>query len=110
MTHDFYCDEVLKGELPIQVVAETENILAFHHTNPQWPVHIVVIPKHHVDSLLGLSCEDTELLSEMMLVLQEVIGKVLKEYKGCRLTTNFGECQTTKHLHWHVYVAKNMMS
>ncbi|HKZ85569.1 MAG TPA: HIT domain-containing protein [Anaerolineae bacterium] len=110
MTHDFYCDEVLKGRVPIQVVIETENVLAYHHTNPQWPVHIVVIPKYHVESLLSLSCENTELLSEMMFVLQKVIGKVLEEHEGCRLTTNFGNCQTTKHLHWHVYVADNMMS
>jgi histidine triad (HIT) family protein len=110
MMQDFYCDKILKGHTPIQVVLETENILAYHHTKPQWPVHIVVIPKHHVDSLLALSPENTGVLEEMNLVLRKVIQGILEEHGGCRLTTNFGNCQTTKHLHWHVYVADNMMS
>ena len=110
MTHDFYCDEVLTGKVPVRIIIETENVLAYHHTNPQWPVHIVVIPKYHMESLLDLSCENTRLLLEMTAVLEEVIRKVLEEHGECRLTTNFGNCQTTKHLHWHVYVADKMMS
>ena len=110
MAQDFYCDEILTGRVPIEVVIETENILAYHHTKPQWPVHIVIIPKQHVDSLLALSHENAGLLSEMVFVLQKVVEKVLEGHGGCRLTTNFGDCQTTKHLHWHIYVADAMMS
>ena len=52
MTDDFYCDEALSGHTPIKKVAETDNVLAFYHTKPHWPVHIVVIPKKHIPSLL----------------------------------------------------------
>ena len=52
--NDFYCDRVLNGRTPVDVVAETENVLAFHHTRPFWPVHIVVIPKRHIPSLVDL--------------------------------------------------------
>ena len=55
MTSDFYCDEALSGKTPIEVIAETEEMLAFHHTRPFWPVHIVVIPKRHIPSLTDLS-------------------------------------------------------
>jgi histidine triad (HIT) family protein len=44
---DFYCDMALSGKVPLDIVAETEQVLAFHHTRPFWPVHIVVIPKAH---------------------------------------------------------------
>jgi histidine triad (HIT) family protein len=44
-TNDFYCDEVLSGLTPVEKVAETESVLAFRHTRPYYPVHIVVIPK-----------------------------------------------------------------
>lgn len=53
-SNDFYCDEVLSGHTNVSKVTETENVLAFHHTRPYYPVHIVVIPKHHISSLLSL--------------------------------------------------------
>lgn len=49
-----------------------------------------------------------DLLSEMMYVAEKVVEKVANEYGGCRLTTNFGNCQQTKHLHWHVYFGEVM--
>jgi hypothetical protein len=48
---DFYCDEALSGRTPVEVVAETNEVLAFRHTRPFWPVHIVVIPKRHVPKI-----------------------------------------------------------
>ncbi len=45
MSDDFYCEEALSGRTPIDVVAESDDVLAFHHTRPTWPVHIVVVPK-----------------------------------------------------------------
>jgi histidine triad (HIT) family protein len=110
MEDDFYCKEVIPGIQEVRKVAETQNVLAFHHTRPQYPVHIVVIPKRHISSLLSFSNEDNDLLLEMMSVLQDVVQKVNEQYGCCRLTTNFGSCQTTKHLHWHVYVSKEMMA
>jgi len=50
---DIYCDEILSGRLPVEKVAETGRVLAFHHSRPFWPTHIVVIPKIHVSSLIG---------------------------------------------------------
>lgn len=49
---DFYCEQALSGKTPIKIVAETENVLAYHHTKPHWPVHIVLIPKKHILSFL----------------------------------------------------------
>jgi histidine triad (HIT) family protein len=58
---DFYCDEVLSGRTAVNKVVETANALAFHHTRPFYPVHVVVIPKHHVSSLLALGGDDNDL-------------------------------------------------
>ena len=54
MIEDFYCEEVFSGKTPVDKVLETENVLAYHHTRPFWPVHIVVVPKQHVASVLEL--------------------------------------------------------
>ncbi|MBX3052561.1 MAG: HIT family protein [Caldilineaceae bacterium] len=100
MTSDFYCHEVMSGRTPVERVKETANVLAYHHTRPFYPVHIVVFPKRHVDSLLTL--DDPRLLAELMGVIQEVAGQVLSEYGACRVLTNLGDYQDSKHLHWHI--------
>src|SRR5262245_45053239 len=48
VSQDFYCDEALSGRTPVDIVLEPDEVLAFRHTRPFWPVHIVVIPKTHV--------------------------------------------------------------
>jgi histidine triad (HIT) family protein len=76
-------------------------VLAYHHTRPFWPVHIVVIPKRHIGSLLTLEAGDA-LLAEMISVIQQVASRVVAEHGACRVLTNLGEYQESKHLHWHV--------
>ena len=100
MTEDFYCDEVLSGRTEVRVVRETDNVLAYHHTRPFWPVHIVVIPKRHISSLLTI--EDDALLLELLRVVREVANEVLAAHGACRVLTNLGRYQDSKHLHWHV--------
>ena len=102
MTDDFYCDEVLSGKTAVEVVRETDNVLAYHHTRPFWPRHIVVIPKRHVSSLLTLEESDESLLLELIAVVREVASGVVNEHGACRVLTNLGNYQDSKHLHWHV--------
>jgi histidine triad (HIT) family protein len=99
---DFYCDEVLSGRQPVQMVKETARVLAFHHTCPAYPVHIVVIPKLHIPSLLDFAPEEDDLLAEMFGVIRAVAALVMNEYGACRVVTNLGAYQDSKHLHWHV--------
>lgn len=104
MSDDFYCDEVLSGRTPVERVLETERVLAYHHTRPYWPVHIVVIPKRHIPSLLELDAAEADgaLVLEMMRVVQQVAAEVVREHGACRVVTNLGRYQDSKHLHWHV--------
>ncbi len=102
MTEDFYCDEVLSGLTPVRTVVETENVWAYHHTKPYWPTHIVVIPKRHVASLLAIEESDEPLLLELLRVVREVAKQVLEQQGACRVLTNLGPYQDSKHLHWHV--------
>jgi histidine triad (HIT) family protein len=102
MTDDFYCDEVLSGRTPVDMVCETENVLAFRHTRPSYPVHIVVIPKRHINSFVTLPLEDDGLLVEMLRVIQQVAAHTAAEHDGCRVITNIGKYQDSRHLHWHI--------
>ena len=113
IAHVLFIDAVGFSKLPLdeqrrligvltKVVRETANVLAYHHTRPFWPVHIVVIPKRHISSLLTLEESDDALLLELLRVVREVAQDVLAEHGACRVLTNLGKYQDSKHLHWHV--------
>ena len=99
-SNDFYCDQVLNGKTAVNKVLETDRVLAYHHTRPFWPVHIVVIPKTHVGSLLTIY--DDNLLVELLDVVKKVAAPIVDEYGAARVLTNLGEYQDSKHLHFHV--------
>jgi histidine triad (HIT) family protein len=102
MPEDFYCDEVLSGRTSVEVVRETERVLAYHHTRPFWPVHIVVIPKFHVPSLTDLGESDPSILADLMAVVREVAAEVAQRHGAARVLTNLGDYQDSKHLHFHI--------
>jgi histidine triad (HIT) family protein len=106
MSEDFYCDEVLSGKTQVNKVIETERVLAFHHTRPSYPVHIVAIPKKHISSLISLEESDNDLLLELMTVIKKVSSEVVSEHSTCRVVTNLGQYQDSKHLHWHIISGK----
>lgn len=97
---DFYCDEVLSGRTPVDVVLDRGDVLAFHHTRPFWPVHVVVIPKQHVLSLIDPAA--VALVPSLMEVVSEVAQQMVAEHGACRVLTNLGGYQDSKHLHIHV--------
>jgi histidine triad (HIT) family protein len=102
MTSDFYCDEALSGRTPVNVVRETSDVLAFHHTRPYWEVHIVVVPKSHIPSLTNLGGHDPALVYRVLDVVREVAAQVEAQHGACRVVTNLGRYQDSKHLHFHV--------
>jgi len=104
--HDFYCEEVLSGRTEVKKVIETDKVLAYYHTKPSYQSHIVVIPKKHISSLITLDEEDDELLLELLSVVKSVAKLTVEQYGACRVITNLGEYQDSKHLHWHVVFGK----
>ncbi|WP_307338321.1 HIT family protein [Metabacillus malikii] len=100
---DFYCDEVLSGRTEVEIVLETDNILAFYHTRPFYEVHIVVIPKKHIVSLIDVKEVERPIMNELFDCLQSVSRQVNDQYGACTVSTNIGEYQSNKHMHWHVH-------
>jgi histidine triad (HIT) family protein len=98
---DFY-SEVLSGKKAVKVVMENEHALAFYHTKPCYPVHIVAIPKMKIASLLDFADANSEVFQSLMALLRQVASNVLDEHGACRVITNLGRYQDSKHLHWHI--------
>lgn len=98
---DFYCDFVLNNKITVKKLYEDELVLAYYHTKPNWLVHVVVLPKAHVPSLI--ECDETT-LSALFVVIKRLAEEILMQHGSCRVLTNLGTYQDSKHLHWHLYV------
>jgi histidine triad (HIT) family protein len=100
---DFYCDEVLSGKTEVEKVWETVHSLAFYHTRPYYEVHLIVIPKKHILSFLTVTNEEAEILDDVLQVIGQVAAKLENEHGACTISTNIGNYQSNKHMHWHVH-------
>ncbi len=100
---DFYCDEVLSGKTDVETIMESEHSLAFYHTRPYYEIHIIVIPKIHIQSFLTVTAEKKTVLEDVLKVVREVAERLEKEYGACTISTNVGNYQSNKHMHWHVH-------
>jgi histidine triad (HIT) family protein len=99
---DFYCGRILSGLLDVAVYFENAHVLAFHHSNPIWEQHVVLLPKRHIESLVTMEEADNELLLELMRQARTIAGDFMARFGACRVYTNLGAYQSSKHLHWHI--------
>lgn len=104
---DIYCEQIIPGKLKVVIVFETELVMAFHHTNPYWEQHVVIIPKAHIDSLSNY-LNDDGLNRDFFKAIQFVTQMLESNFGGCRICSNVGNYQSSKHLHWYVHAGKRL--
>jgi histidine triad (HIT) family protein len=107
-TCEFYCGQILTGKLVVPICCQDDLVFAFHHTNPIWEHHVVLLPKRHVESLLTLDESDNELLLALMRTAKTIAGEIMATCGGARVYTNLGDYQSSKHLHWHIGGGKQL--
>ncbi|MCX7631944.1 MAG: histidine triad nucleotide-binding protein [Turneriella sp.] len=105
MENCLFCKIVAK-KLPATVVYEDEHTLAFRDINPMAPVHILLVPKKHLENVLEL---DDDLAQAMHRALKKIVGQE-KLSDGFRVVINTGSQggQTVYHLHWHILSGRHM--
>mgnify|MGYP005794941969 FL=1 len=103
MNDCLFC-KIIKGEIPSNKVYEDEEILAFYDINPAAPIHILVIPKKHIDSLAKIEKEDELLIGKIYGVINKIAEEKGFKEKGYRVIVNCGENggQEVMHLHFHI--------
>jgi histidine triad (HIT) family protein len=106
---DIYCELIIPGKLKVEIIFETDKVMAFHHTQPYWEHHVVIIPKIHIDSLSKYP-HDAELNKDLFDAMRMVTSMFEEEYGGCRISSNVGNYQTSKHLHWYVHTGKRLVA
>ncbi len=97
--NDFYCENVFSNKISVEKVKETENILAFYHTKPSWTLHIVIVPKKHIDNLLE---SNLEIIKEVFEIARQIIIGLKLNEKNYKIILNGGSFQDSQHLHFHL--------
>ena len=102
MSDCLFC-RIVRGELPSRKVYEDADVLAFHDIHPIAPVHFMIVPKKHVDSLAQCHSEDQALLGKILLLAPQLAaGEGLADGFRTMINTGRGGGQEVYHLHVHV--------
>ena len=110
MSECLFC-RIGSGQIPAKVVLQDDEILAFEDVNPQAPVHVLVIPKRHIEGLNEATAGDKALLGHLLEVAAQVAKKKGIAETGYRVVTNMGRQagQSVFHLHLHVLGGRQMI-
>jgi histidine triad (HIT) family protein len=103
MADCIFC-KIAKREIESRIVHESEDVVAFEDLNPKAPVHILIIPRKHVESVLDLGREDAQLALRLLQVAGELARERGIAERGFRLVANAGAeaGQSVPHLHLHL--------
>ncbi|HXW63634.1 MAG TPA: histidine triad nucleotide-binding protein [Burkholderiaceae bacterium] len=101
-TSCLFC-RIVRRQVPSQVAYEDDEVIVFHDIHPAAPVHLLIVPKLHIDSLLDATSEQQSLLGKMLLLAPQ-LAREQGATDGFRLIVNNGGGggQEVFHLHFHV--------
>ena len=96
--------KIVKRDINAKVVFEDNKIMAFDDISPKAPVHVVVIPKYHIDKLSQVPDEHVNLMGKLVLVAKKIAKDKKIEESGYRIVLNCGKDggQEVSHLHLHL--------
>ncbi len=102
--------KIIAGEIPAEIVHRDAEIAAFRDINPKAPVHLLVVPVKHIETVLDLQEPDENLVGRMVRLASELAQKEGIAGKGFRLVFNCREHggQEVYHLHLHVLGGRPM--
>ena len=102
MTNCIFC-KIIAKEASTELIHEDEKIVVFKDIHPKAKVHLLIVPKEHIQSLAQATAEHAELMSHMLLILPQ-LAKEQGLSNGFRTVINTGEGggQEIAHMHFHL--------
>lgn len=102
--------KIINKEIPTEFVYEDEKVVAFNDIDPQAPVHLLIIPKEHIESNDDINDENSQIISHVF----KVAKKLAREYgleSGYRIVNNCKEDggQSVNHIHFHLLGGRQML-
>jgi len=108
MENCIFC-KIISGDIPSTSVYEDDYVFAFRDIEPQAPVHILIVPKEHIQSASDLTPDNSAMVAKCFEAIAKIADKEGLE-KGHRVITNTGNDggQTVSHLHFHLLGGKSL--
>jgi histidine triad (HIT) family protein len=103
MSECLFC-RIAAGEIPAKIVFDDEKVLAFEDIKPQAPIHIIIIPRKHIPTVLDLDEEDRELVGHIHLVANQIAAEKSLTQDGFRLVTNCKKSAGQEIFHLHIHM------
>ena len=88
--------------IPNQVVSETKSLICYYHPRPDYPIHILLVPKEEIHDLLDLEPQGSEFLQDVFATVRSLVKELNLGEQGYRLVVNGGEYQEFPQLHFHL--------
>lgn len=109
MTDCIFC-RIAQGDIPCERVYEDDDVLAFSDLSPQAPVHVLIIPKRHIQSAQTLTEADDQMLCRLFAAARRIAAEQGLSDNGYRIVTNVGADggQSVPHLHLHLLGGRTM--
>lgn len=97
-------DKIIRREIPAEIVAETDQLLAFRDIRPLAPVHVLIIPKRRIPSINELADEDASLVGHMFILARDIARDLNISESGYKLVIRTGRDggQEIPHIHLHL--------
>jgi histidine triad (HIT) family protein len=110
MATDCVFCKIIAGEIPSQFLYQDDEMVAFPDIHPLTPVHILIVPKKHIPSLLETEMDEALLIGRMTLVAKQMAKEKGIAERGFRLVINSGPegGQVVPHLHMHLLGGKKL--
>ena len=102
--------KIIKREIPSDIVYEDDDVIAFRDINPVAPVHVLVIPKKHISSLIELKEEDQKIIGQIYTTINKIAENEGIKENGFRVIANCGKDggQVVGHIHFHLLGGKTL--
>jgi histidine triad (HIT) family protein len=110
MSSDCLFCKILAGDIPAEIVYESETAVAFRDVNPQAPTHVLVIPRKHIATINDIEDEDRALIGSLYMAAKSIAASEGIADGGYRAVMNCNESagQSVFHIHLHVLGGKPM--
>jgi histidine triad (HIT) family protein len=104
MSSDCLFCKIIAGEIPADLVYESDTALAFRDINPQAPTHVLVIPRKHIATINDIEAEDQTLVGSLFTAAKDIAAAEGLADDGYRAVMNCNESagQSVFHIHLHV--------
>ncbi len=96
--------KIINKELPADIISEDDKFICFRDISPKAPVHLLILPKKHIESAQDIQEQDKELIGELFLFAKKVAIEQKVVEKGYKLLFNVGKGagQIVDHIHLHL--------